>query len=79
MSDSVASLCDEKQFEEVYTETNHRLVNFLYYSFGDLEKARNFSQDAFIRLWKNCKEIAMEKAKGFLYTCLLYTSPSPRD
>ena len=68
MSDSVASLCEEKHFEKVYTENNQRLVNFLYYSFGDLEKARNFSQDAFIRLWKNCKEIALEKAKGFLYT-----------
>ena len=68
MHTSGASLCEEHHFAEVYEENNQRLINFLYYSFGDLEKARNFSQDAFIRLWKNCKEIAMEKAKGFLYT-----------
>ncbi len=68
MSSSLASLCEEKYFEEVYLENNQRLINFLYYSFGDLEKARNFSQDAFVKLWKHCKEVALEGAKGFLYT-----------
>lgn len=68
MEKSIASLCDEHSFEKVYEENNQRLINFLYYNFGDLEKSRNFTQDAFIRLWNNCKEIAMEKAKAFLYT-----------
>lgn len=68
MEKSLASLCEEKSFEKVYEENNQRLINFLYYNFGDLEKSRNFSQDAFIRLWNNCKEIAIEKAKAFLYT-----------
>ena len=68
MTKTGASLCEEQHFADVYAENNQRLVNFLYYSFGDLEKAKNFSQDAFIKLWNNCKEIAFEKAKGFLYT-----------
>lgn len=63
-----SDLCEEEAFKSVYTENSQRLVNFLFYNFGDLEQARNFSQDAFIRLWKNCKEVALDKAKGFLYT-----------
>ena len=68
MSKQSGSLCEEIHFEKVYTETNQRLIHFLYYSFGDLEKAKNYSQDAFIKLWNNCAKIALEKAKGFLYT-----------
>jgi len=68
MRRSAASLCEESFFEEVYVENNQRLINYLYYSFGDLEKAKNFTQDSFIKLWNNCSKIAMEKARAFLYT-----------
>lgn len=62
------NLCEEDQFEVVYTENNKSLIHYLYYSFGDLEKAKNFTQEAFIRLWKNCSEIAVGKARSFLFT-----------
>lgn len=62
------SLCEEHHFSQIYEENSQRLIHFLYYQFGDLEKAKNFAQDAFIRLWSNCKEIAIEKARAFVYT-----------
>ena len=62
------SLCQESVFERLFETNNQPLVRFLYYRYGDLEKAKNLAQDSFIRLWKNCKEIGIEKAKGFLYT-----------
>ena len=68
MSKPLNDLCEENQFEVVYVENNKSLINFLYYSFGDLEKAKNFTQEAFIRLWKNCSEIAIAKARAFLFT-----------
>lgn len=62
------NLCEEDQFEVVYEENNKSLIHYLYYSFGDLEKAKNFTQESFIRLWKNCSEIAIPKARSFLFT-----------
>lgn len=68
MNHSSKNLCEEDQFEVVYEENNKSLIHYLYYSFGDLEKAKNFTQESFIRLWKNCSEIAIEKARSFLFT-----------
>ncbi|MEM9896325.1 MAG: sigma-70 family RNA polymerase sigma factor [Bacteroidota bacterium] len=62
------NLCDTKHFEEVFEENNRSLTNFLYYQFGDLEKAKNFTQEAFIRLWSNCAKVVFEKARSYLFT-----------
>lgn len=68
MNTSGENLCDSSTFEKVFNSTNEKLVNFLYYKFGDLEKSKNFAQDAFIKLWNNCKDVSFDKAVGFLYT-----------
>lgn len=68
LSNSNEPLCNPTEFEKVYKATSKALTHFLYYKFGDLEKAKNFTQDAFIRLWNNCQKIAIEKAKSFVYT-----------
>ena len=68
MSHSSNSLCEENEFEKVYTDNIRSLTHYLYYSFGDLEKAKNFTQEAFIRLWNNCREISISKARSFVFT-----------
>lgn len=62
------SLCEEHVFHETYSEHELKVRNFLFYKLGDLEKARDFTQEAFIRLWNNCAKVVLEKAKGFLFT-----------
>lgn len=62
------SLCEEHVFHQEYTSHELKVRNFLFYKLGDLEKARDFTQEAFIRLWNNCSKVAIEKVKGFLFT-----------
>ncbi|TRX62791.1 RNA polymerase sigma factor [Fulvivirga sp. M361] len=40
----------------------------MYYRCGDLDKAEDLMQEAFIRLWENCKKVIFEKAKSYLFT-----------
>jgi RNA polymerase sigma-70 factor (ECF subfamily) len=44
------------------------LRNFLFYKLGDLEKAKDFTQEAFVRLWNNCSKVSFEKVKSYLFT-----------
>ncbi|SNS57344.1 RNA polymerase sigma-70 factor, ECF subfamily [Ekhidna lutea] len=62
------SLCEEHVFHKEYISHELKVRNFLFYKLGDLEKARDFTQEAFIRLWNNCAKVALNKAKGFLFT-----------
>lgn len=62
------TVCNEQVFHRVHKKWNLQLRNFLYYKFGDLEKAKDFAQDAFGVLWKNCAKVQEENAKGYLYT-----------
>ena len=63
-----SSVCEEKVFEEVHETWGAPLRNFLFYRFGSLEKARDITQDAFIKLWENCARVPFDKAKSFLFT-----------
>ena len=44
------------------------------------EEAEDVVQDVFVELWKRKDHIEIgDQIQAFLYRCLLYTSPSPRD
>jgi len=61
------SVCDKKVFNQIFESHSETLSNYLYYQCGDLHQAEDLAQEAFIKLWKNCKKVLFEKAKGFLY------------
>lgn len=61
-------VCQEKIFQSIYNEHCIGLRNFLFYKIGDLEKASDFAQEAFTKLWINCSKVILEKAKGYLFT-----------
>lgn len=62
------SICEEQVFNEVHERHVLALRNFLFYKLGDLEKAKDFAQEAFVRLWNNCSSVTFEKVKSYLFT-----------
>ncbi len=61
------SVCDESVFASIYNSYAKDLHNFLYYKYGDRYDPNDTVQEAFVKLWKNCKEVSFEKAKGFVF------------
>jgi len=62
------NVCEEKTFSQIYNDYGKTIWNFLYFKCGDNAQADDLMQDAFIKLWQNCKKVTREKAKSFLYT-----------
>ncbi|MEO0580653.1 MAG: sigma-70 family RNA polymerase sigma factor [Bacteroidota bacterium] len=61
------SVCEEAQFDQVFTLHAEVLRNFCYYKCKDLDQAEDYVQEAFLRLWKNCAKVPLGKAKSFLF------------
>jgi RNA polymerase sigma-70 factor (family 1) len=62
------NVCEEETFSQIYHDYGKTIWNFLYFKCGDDAQANDLVQDAFIKLWQNCKKVPREKAKSFLYT-----------
>lgn len=62
------NICDAKVFEHVYNTYAKDLHDFLYYKYGAHISPKDKTQDAFAKLWNNCKKVTLSKAKSFLFT-----------
>lgn len=62
------NICEAKVFEYVYDTYSKDVHNFLYYKYGEQFNPKDKTQDAFIKLWDNCKNVTLSKAKSFLFT-----------
>ena len=62
------NICDEVLFSKVFQKYSEDLHNFLYYKFGENLNPSDKVQEAFIKLWQNCKKVSPDKAKSYLYT-----------
>lgn len=60
------TICDDKTFRVIFDKNSEMIRNFIYYKCGDMNQAEDIAQDAFIKLWNNCKKVIFEKAKSFL-------------
>lgn len=64
----MSSICDQNIFTKFFNEHVNTLRNFLLYKFKNENLAEDKTQEAFIKLWQNCKDVPPEKAKSYLYT-----------
>ncbi|TGV02717.1 RNA polymerase sigma factor [Flavivirga rizhaonensis] len=62
------SICKEAVFERIYNKYSKDLYAYLYYKYGEQFNPNDKTQDAFVKLWSNCKKVTLSKAKSFLYT-----------
>ena len=63
-----SEVCDEIVFSNFFRKNAKALRNFLIYKFGNTEEAEDITQEAFVKLWQNCADVPLEKAKSYLYT-----------
>lgn len=68
MDKKTDNVCEEATFQKVFQEHSEELRNFLYYRCKQVPQAEDWVQESFVRLWRNCAKVPLEKAKGFLYT-----------
>ena len=68
LKDLNENICEAKIFEHVYNTYSKDVHNFLYYKYGEQYNPKDKVQDAFIKLWDNCKKVNLSKAKSFLFT-----------
>ena len=62
------NICEDKVFEHVYDTYSKDVHDFLYYKYGAGFNPKDKTQDAFVKLWDNCKKVTLGKAKSFLFT-----------
>ena len=62
------NICEASTFERVYNKYADDLHDFLYYKYGAQFNPKDKAQDAFMKLWDNCKKVTFAKAKSFLFT-----------
>ena len=60
--------CGQEAFKQLFFEHSRSLHNFLYFKSGNEELAEDLTQEAFLRLWKECQNVPPQKAKSFLFT-----------
>jgi RNA polymerase sigma-70 factor (family 1) len=70
----ITCLCDEATFKLVFDLHFKVLRNFLIFRYRNPNFAEDIAQNAFVKLWENCKILKNEQAKGFLYTTAIRLS-----
>ncbi|WP_420571482.1 RNA polymerase sigma factor [Kordia sp.] len=60
------SVCESKNFEALFKKHSRTLRNYIFYKCGDANLAEDLVQEAYIKLWNNCKKIPFANALFFL-------------
>ncbi len=61
------NVCEEQVFNTIFKSHSKTIFNYIYYKYGNEEKAYDAVQEAFVKLWENCAKVAPDKAKAFVY------------
>tara|TARA_R110002073_G_scaffold128999_6_gene275279 strand:- start:45029 stop:45547 length:519 start_codon:yes stop_codon:yes gene_type:complete len=68
MNTPLSSVCEERVYEKLFREYSKMIRNFILFKCGNAAQADDLTQDAFVKLWKNCAKVPLDKVKSFLFT-----------
>lgn len=60
-------ICRQQVFSTLYNKYAKELHDYLYYKYGERLNPSDKAQEAFIKLWENCKKVKPASARAFLY------------
>jgi RNA polymerase sigma-70 factor (ECF subfamily) len=60
--------CEKTVFSKLHERYAIDLHDFIYYKFGEHYNPKDKVQEAFMKLWENCKKISPDKAKSYLFS-----------
>jgi len=64
---STQDTCQESVYNELFRKIAPLLRNFLCYKYKAIDSAEDMVQEAFMVLWKNCKQVMPDMAKAYLF------------
>ncbi|WP_010177725.1 RNA polymerase sigma factor [Aquimarina agarilytica] len=67
MAEENISVCQEKTYAEIYKTYADKIYKYLFFKYGNMEKAKDMVQESFAQLWVNCESVTFSNAKSFLY------------
>lgn len=62
------NICNKQLFSNIYEKYSKDIHDFLYYKYGEHINPGDKMQDAFIKLWENCKKVTSSTARSYLFT-----------
>ncbi|MDF4202949.1 RNA polymerase sigma factor [Maribacter sp. SA7] len=62
------SVCEESVYNNIYRTHAESLRNYLYYKFGNMQRAEDIVHDSFVKLWSICSTVVYKKVASFLYS-----------
>jgi len=68
MKKTEPSICEEKNYNELFHKHYESVTRYIYYKCGDLQEAEDIVQNVFIKLWRLCDTVTFSKAKSYIYT-----------
>ena len=68
MDSKTDNVCEEHVYKMLFKANSKTIFNYIYYKFGNEEKAYDAVQEAFIKLWEHCEKVTPDKAKAYVTT-----------
>lgn len=68
MNQSDRDICDKLNFESLYRKYAKEVRNFMFFKTQSIDKAEDFMQEAFVKLWENCSNVNIDKVKSYLFS-----------